>query len=468
MNSVVLIVLIAVGAVGLLLALRSWRHTIFFVMFLIVFEGAIRKWGLPSLQSQIYFIKDAVLLLAIGKFLSEQRVAGVHEPLLSAVKSILSLTFIYCLLQIANPYSPSPLLGLLGLKSYLLYTVLMFMVPYAFSSIDDFHRKMRIYMMIMVPVALLGLIQFAAPPEHWLNVQLDHDPNDPTFASRFGADDRVRASSTFSFIGGYATFIEAMLLLSLAYLFVGSRDARFNRVAYALLTACTLGIFTAGSRSVVFGVFVAVAFMVLLCSKARILKSGASFRLLVGSVGILLLFSFTAQDAFEAYTYRSENSDDPLERLYSPISEMLTALETSPLIGTGIGTTANAGATIMQSRELWWLDGHLYELETARVMQEVGIVGFLLVFGMRIVLVFTAAAMVMRLREPLFKALSAAIAAFFLLHIGLFVINNPTAGIFYWFGAGLLFAMYRLDYERIEMTVRRPSKAMFVWPMVGH
>ena len=92
----------------------------------------------------------------------------------------------------------------------------------------------------------------------------------------------------------------------------------------------------------------------------------------------------------------------------------------------------------------------MFEMETARVMQETGIIGFVLVYGFRIWLLVRAIGFGIRFRTPLYIALSSVIAGFFLQSLYLFVINNPTAGIYYWFSAGLLFAMCRLESRAIE------------------
>ena len=97
------------------------------------------------------------------------------------------------------------------------------------------------------------------------------------------------------------------------------------------------------------------------------------------------------------------------------------------------------------NEDYWWLDGHFVEQETARVMQETGIVGFILVYAARIWLLLKAISLGIRFRTPLYAAMGGVIAGFFAQYVPLIVINNPTGGIYYWFSAGLLFAMYRLE-----------------------
>ena len=99
----------------------------------------------------------------------------------------------------------------------------------------------------------------------------------------------------------------------------------------------------------------------------------------------------------------------------------------------------------MGTKDFWWLDGKFYEQEAARVVEETGVIGFILVYAARIWLSVKAISLGVRFRTPLYAAMAGGIAGFFVQYLFLIVINNPTGGIYYWFAAGLLFAMYRVE-----------------------
>lgn len=460
------IVVVPLALIGPLILLNRWRAIVLAIAPLAVFEGALRKWILPGLQTEIYFLKDVLLLIALAGFMTYVKQRGSHERLLAGMKSLLIISLVYFSFQIANPNSPSPLVGLLGLKNYMLYVSLLLLVPYTFKSSLDFDTCMKYFMLLMIPVALLGLVQFMLPPSHWLNTYVVSDRDVVQHISEFG-EGRARSAGTFSYIGGYATFVVTVFNLSLAYCIVAGRRIRDNWIPYALLVASTMAIFTTGSRWVLGGTLGALPFILLLVMVAGLMSMATFFRLAVVSIVVSLAAFYIAGDAIDAMFQRAAQSDNNIDRMLSPIEEMISAFEVAPVFGTGIGTTSNGSWILVGVRSLfdaWWLRGNFFEVETARVMQETGIIGFVLVYTIRITLIFWAVQMVMRLHTPVFKALSAAIAAYFTLHLGLFVINNPTAGIFYWFAAGLLFAMYRMDYEdcysrpSIMSSLRRPTR----------
>jgi hypothetical protein len=133
--------------------------------------------------------------------------------------------------------------------------------------------------------------------------------------------------------------------------------------------------------------------------------------------------------------------------------------------GTGIGSTSGGALAIMGARDLWWLNGMLFEVEPARVLQETGLIGFILVYGARAWLLLKAITLGVRFRTPLYVALSGVIAGLFVQDLLLgFVIHNATMGIYHWFSAGLLFAMYRLEAEKAFATQESPEDRHYALP----
>ncbi|MGJ0513390.1 O-antigen ligase family protein [Methylocystis sp.] len=454
---------------------KRWRLAVLTIILLVLFEGALRKWVFPSLQAQIYFIKDWLLIVALAGFIAHARDRGSHEGQMTGLKVLLLVSLVYFSLQIANPNSPTPLVGLLGLKAYMLYVALLLMIPYVFQSRADLDRKLKRLMLIMIPIALLGLMQFALPASHWLNTYVQQDAEAAISVSEFGTGGRVRAAGTFSYIGGFGTFVVTAFNLAAAYALTIKGNLRSNWIAYALLLSSGMAIFTTGSRWVLLGTLGTLPFVLFLVMRSGLISSQLFLRL--GGASLLMTAAITlfAGDAFDATIWRVTNADSNVGRALSPLTELQQAFEVSPVFGTGIGTNSNGSWTVAGAKSLydaWWLDGHLFEVETARIMQEVGLFGFLLVYVVRLTMLMWAIKMVMRLRTPLYKALSACIAAFFLLHMGLFVIHNPTAGVFYWSAAGLLFAMYRLDSESTHRVAPSPQtrdgrRSAFAQPVVS-
>jgi hypothetical protein len=168
-----------------------------------------------------------------------------------------------------------------------------------------------------------------------------------------------------------------------------------------------------------------------------------------------------APEAIEAYQHRAEHSgDNAIDRMLSPLIEAYGALTESPIIGAGMASTHGSAVTIMGTLDYWWLDGKFFEQEGARVLQETGVIGFILVYAARIWLLVKAITLGVRFRTPLYAAMAGVIAGFFAQYLFLIVINNPTGGIYYWSAAGLLFAMYRLEWQKATAPLSAPASIL--------
>jgi hypothetical protein len=456
---------LALGAALLVLALFQWKRMIWAVLFLVVFEGALRKWVLPGFQAQIYLLKDIILLCAYIGFLASRgrgnQLKEINE--INGLRILAILTTGYCLVQLFNPYSPSLLLSIVGLKNYLLYMPLAFIVPYLFSTEADFERKLRTYAIVMVPFAALGIVQSFFPPDHWINGYLSYADENLRAASLFGSEglEKARASGTFSFIGGFVTFLTVM-----CYLGIGLTASKGWRLAgnlgpFALIIVTLAAMFTTGSRTPIYGLVVTIPIVVLVWAYRGAISTQHLVR--VGFVFILamVIVQLIVPDAIDAYEFRAATSDDATTRLLSPFAEWYGAFIETPITGLGMGSNAASAVSVMGTATYWWLDGQVFEVETARVLQEIGLIGFALVYLTRVWLVVQSIKLTIRFRTPLYSAMSGVIALFFIQSLTLFVVNNPTAGIFYWFSAGLIFAMCRLEVEQLRGEVASRPRAVF-------
>jgi hypothetical protein len=417
-------------------------------MFLVVCEGALRKWAFMGFQAQVYLIKDGLLILAYLGFLVSRRPSRLHLNAMTGLKILLTLSLVYFGIQLFNPNSPSILLSLVGFKNYLLYVPLVFVLPYMFSSSADLEAKLQKYAMLMIPFAGLGLVQFAFPYDHWINGYLSQDTENLRAAAMFGdltiGAPKARTTGTFSYIGGYTTFLSAMTWLGVGLVASKNWRLRGNVRALLLLVTSLAATFTTGSRAPVFALIIASPLALFVLGSGGLISMRNVLRFCVVWAILAVAISLIASDAIDAYEHRVQQAGDSFARILLPITEAFGVLGEVPAIGTGMASTHGSAITIMGTDSYWWLRGVFTENETARIVQETGIIGLLLVFAARFWLQIKAIALGQKFKRPLYVAMSGAIAAFFLQFFFSNVVNNPTAGIYYWFAAGLLFGIYRL------------------------
>jgi hypothetical protein len=102
-----------------------------------------------------------LIYLSIYRAIRAHHEKTFRPPFLIAI----ALFFWWAAIQIFNPYSPSPLYGLLGFKIYFFYVPLMF-VGYSLVRTDqDLRRFLTVVMSVAAVVAGLGIIQAIGGPQ---------------------------------------------------------------------------------------------------------------------------------------------------------------------------------------------------------------------------------------------------------------------------------------------------------------
>ena len=73
-------------SIALIALLFNWRQCVKTALFILIIEGALRKWVWPEYGYYIFFLKDFVLLVAYIKFYSSPSLLskniGRNEPLI--------------------------------------------------------------------------------------------------------------------------------------------------------------------------------------------------------------------------------------------------------------------------------------------------------------------------------------------------------------------------------------------------
>lgn len=135
---------------------QDWRSGFYLFLFWVVCEDLARKY--MSNNMAIYFGKDVlVIFIYISLFLSVRR----HRDKFLRPPFVMPLIifFWFAVMQSFNPYSPSPLYGVLGLKVDFLYAGLMFAGYALIQTDEDIQRFLTTSMLLAAAVSILGIIQ---------------------------------------------------------------------------------------------------------------------------------------------------------------------------------------------------------------------------------------------------------------------------------------------------------------------
>jgi hypothetical protein len=444
----------AIAAPCALLAVKYWQRALFGVFVLLVFEGALRKWAFPWAQAQLYLVKDGILFAVYLGFILDSSKNLPAPKGIGLIKIVLIVDFVWGCIEVLNPNSPSILVGLMGLKSYFLYAPVAFILPYAIKSREHLFLLIRRYLIMAIPVAVLGFIQIAAGPASSLNVYVSHSEDTAAMLSYFGQENLVRASGTFSYISGYTAFLNFVALLAIGYNMGHGWRLKNNIVPLAALTLIVGAMFTTGSRGTIY-TLLAVSLVVLwLAARNRILPLQTAMRLCMLMPVIAILALNISPQAVEAFMERAGEADTSytLFRIFSPLYQTIEALSDAPFLGIGIGTTHPSAITIMGGEFPWWLQGLLNEDEMARVTVELGPIGLLLTYLLRFLIPAFAMRWVMSFKDLAYRALGIVLAVYLAMGIIAPIMLNVTLGLYYWGTLGLVLAMWQLEQARGTRT----------------
>jgi len=227
----------------------NWRHTVKAVLFILVVEGALRKWIFPQASDLIYFLKDFLLLgtyLCYFGFFNSTKQSLVKN---SWINLLIFLVTGWCIFQAFNPSLGSLVVGFFGLRGYLLYIPLICIIPNLFQSREELNQFLRSHLLLVIPVGILGIAQFFSPPSSPINV---YAPGEVTDVATFGGGTGiVRVTGTFSYLSGFSVYL--LVCFALLIPLVSLKQSRKWQCIYiAELFLVVVNSFMTGSRGLVF------------------------------------------------------------------------------------------------------------------------------------------------------------------------------------------------------------------------
>lgn len=212
------------------------KRLLWVYFFLLLFEGALRKWVTPGLSNVLLIVRDPIAIVIYA--------LAWHGGFFPRTWFLLSLGFVSIASLAAGVYGPmgSPAAALFGFRANFLHLPLVFVMARAWGR-EDVVRIGRWTLLVAVPMALLMASQFQASADSWLNVGAGGGEGAQIYASR----GHIRPAGLFSFISGPVFFLSMVA----AFLFDG--QLRRGRYPWPLILlgmgALIVGCVVSGSRS---------------------------------------------------------------------------------------------------------------------------------------------------------------------------------------------------------------------------
>lgn len=429
-------------------SLINWRIPVQGVFFLIVFEGALRKWILPQASEFIYFLKDFLIL---GAYFSYYGISKSNSKWSLIGKNIIvnSLIFIaagWCIFQAFNPSLGSPLVGLLGLKAYILYIPLIWMLPAMFESEEKLHSFLRSHLLLVIPTGLIGIVQFFSPPSSPINSYAPGiEVSVATFG--FGADAAVRVTGTFSYVNSYTGYLIVCFGLLLPLL--STKQSYIWRLATVIeLFLVVINMFMSGSRTpIIAAVLILLGYFSALLLANLSLFWGWAKRLFIPATIVTAMVIYGFRSAIEQFHRRVTYNQDLSGRILLNFIQPIQFFQYKELDGFGAGATHPGSGPLRRILDLPPGDRvpEIYEAEMGRVALELGPIGFTFWYLMRLGIIVALWHTFWKLKSPFLRQLAAVAFLIHLVQISGQMVFHHTFSVYYWFLTSFIVLLPHLE-----------------------
>lgn len=352
---------------------RTERKLLWLYLWLLIFEGALRKWFLPGLQQPLLLVRDpiAIYLVCIG--LQRGWIRSGYAKTMMVVATI-SLIF-----SMAVGHH-NLIVGLFGWRIYFFHFPMIFVMAKVLTR-EDLLKMARFILYLSIPMTVLVIMQFYSPQSAWVNRGIGGDMKGAGFGGALGY---FRPPGTFSFTSGYVGFQAIVGCLLMYYITINSalcKNDRLPKWAMIVMAGCyVISIPTSISRTHFFQSAVFMLFLFIAALRSNKLKSKYIKFLLIGAIAFCFLMATGLADTqFDAFIERLDSANEAeggtegvLGNRYA--GSFLRGLFNFdlPVFGYGIGLGTNFGAR--------FLGGNMYsfgfnaEEEWSRVTGECGLI----------------------------------------------------------------------------------------------
>jgi hypothetical protein len=460
--------------------LGNWRLGFYLFFVWVLFEDLVRKY--MGNGTALFFGKDLLLALVyVSLYIQIRR--GREKWFRAPFLLFLSLFFWLAVLEVFNPYSPSILYGLLGLKLYFYYIPLMY-VGYALLRTDrDVQKFLRVNAVFAVVIAGLGIIQ-AIHGNSFLNPARlapalqglgDLEKATPISGQLFSLPDSVFVSTGRFAMYLIVAFISVMGMTG--YLLLHTRRHRaLGFVAIGTIGAATL---LCGSRTAV--LYVAASALALSAGflwgapwrwgQAHRLLKAIRRTAIVGALGlaaVVLIFPNSAGSRMAFYTETllpSSSAYALTNRAWDyPMENFLGAFNEHWAVGSGTGTgslgTQYISRLLGEPPPNIWVEEGFGDL-----IVEMGVLAPILWLLWTIALLYYSWKVVRRLRETRFFPLAIAIFwyAFLLLlpltYGAISAYQDFICNIYMWLMLGILYRLPEIAASPLAPAVAPSNRS---------
>jgi len=339
------------------------KQLCFVYFWLLIAEGAVRKWVLPGLSNPLLIVRDPVAIVIL--VLSTQTKLLERAALLKALLYMVVGFSGIGMLQVVNGLNPA--IMIYGLRTYFLHLPLIWVIGRVLDY-DDFRRLCRQICYVAIGMTPLIVLQFLSSPGALIN----------TVAGGIGEQigtnaDKIRPVGLFSYNLAVTYFYACAAAIGLTE---EATSALLPRTLTRItLVASLMVIVVSGSRTT-FSTFVLifVGLILAMLLNRNNLKGGVRSLAVVG-LGVILLGStgvfIEGVDALRMrFADAGEQDGGVVNRFAGSILYAGEIIQKSSFFGSGLGLGTNVGANLASG----FSDFLMGEDEWGRIINEAGLV----------------------------------------------------------------------------------------------
>ncbi len=430
------------------------RWLILGYFFLLIFEGALRKWFLPQLATPLLLVRDPIAIAML-----------VHGLIRGYFPNwLLWFSGVFTVVSILGSYfgHGNLLVSAVGVRTNILHIFVIFYISTTLRS-KEYAFIIKSMLIMALPMAILAAMQHNLPKTHIVNI--GSGGVGTTAFDAPGAPGKNRPSGTFSFISGiicFYSFVSAIVLGKWSA--IKKWESRHLLFLFATI-GLIIGLSVSVSRSLVLNVSLTFIFFLIFQGARYGIKSVVGMVLPLALIVFVAYQSDTVKDGFDAFSGRWESSVDRrggvgetlIPRLADAILGPSYEQIEHPIIGMGTGAGTQIGAVILTG-EHGFLAG---EAESYRIVNTLGVplgwcyIAFRWFLALTVVAITAKVAWRIQVAAPILLSVS----AFSFIAIGQW--GQPTTQGFACFIAGMSLGVARLLARRqkqLSSGVRRRSK----------
>lgn len=349
---------------------NSIKIGIWLYFLLWIFEGALRKWILPSLATPLLVVRDPIAIYIIikalylnVKFMNSYVVFGSICTLLSLA---ITLTFGH-----ANLF-----VGIYGARIMLLHFPLIFIIGCIFTK-QDVLKIGKVLLLINFLMTLIVYFQFSSPQTAFINVGIGGEGS----AGFSGAMGYSRPPGTFSFTTGLSVFYTAVSVF--VFYFWLSKDSCSKILLYVSTIALVIALPLTISRGAVVSVLIVGLFAIMASVTSAKMLGKIVLTGVVFFIAILVLQNYVTifNLGTEVFMDRVDSAnastgsgggfkESILLRVFDDIIKPFVNLFNEPMFAGNLGMGTNAGAQMLSGKVVFLVS----ETEFGRLVGEQGII----------------------------------------------------------------------------------------------